>query len=69
LILGRGERFFCYSKSPDQLWDLFNLQLNGYEMWPKPEADHLPLSSNAQVNTLRTGDADLRFYVTAMQDG
>jgi len=23
----------------------------------------------AEVNTLRTGDADLRFYVTTVQDG
>jgi len=24
---------------------------------------------NALINTLRTGDADLRFYVTTVQDG
>jgi len=25
--------------------------------------------SNLSVNTLRTGDADLRFYITTVQDG
>ena len=24
---------------------------------------------NIKINTLRTGDADLRFYITAVQDG
>jgi len=26
-------------------------------------------TSYASINTLRTGDADLRFYVTTVQDG
>jgi len=35
---------------------------------PQPDADHSP-PFTADVNTLRTGDADLRFYVTTVQDG
>jgi len=27
------------------------------------------LSKGRRVNTLRTGDADLRFYITTVQDG
>ena len=30
---------------------------------------HHIIKTNKQVNTLRTGDADLRFYITTVQDG
>ena len=28
-----------------------------------------PTNSKISINTLRTGDADLRFYITTVQDG
>ena len=31
----------------------------------KTHTDYFP----KQINTLRTGDADLRFYITTVQDG
>jgi len=34
----------------------------------RPSSGSLQLSL-ANVNTLRTGDADLRFYITTVQDG
>ena len=33
------------------------------------KARKFPLSLAIMVNTLRTGDADLRFYITTVQDG
>jgi len=35
----------------------------------KPVKDYLVFRINSSINTLRTGDADLRFYITTVQDG
>ena len=32
-------------------------------------ADNKYISCDFSLNTLRTGDADLRFYITTVQDG
>ena len=36
---------------------------------PLSSSDDLALNDMVIVNTLRTGDADLRFYITTVQDG
>jgi len=41
----------------------------GAEMAGECEAENSPPSSGYDINTLRTGDADLRFYITTVQDG
>jgi len=63
----RGNRLFYSLKRPDGLWGPPNLLLDEKE-WKGREVHHSSPSS-AEVNTLRTGDADLRFYVTTVQGG
>ena len=38
------------------------------EMWLYHTGGHVKTGKLA-INTLRTGDADLRFYITTVQDG
>ena len=52
------------------------LHTNHRNEWPKHVADNCnkitfinPSASVGPRNTVRTGDADLRFYITTVQDG
>jgi len=43
--------------------------VNGCEIWRLGKPGPCNKKTSIAVNTLRTGDADLRFYVTTVQDG
>ena len=49
----------CLCACPREAWVL----------WGYCALYSVPLSSVLYINTLRTGDADLRFYITTVQDG
>ena len=69
-----GKRFSLLDTHPERPWGPFSLLYKGncgcYQGMKRLELgfDH-PSLACSMVNTLRTGDADLRFYVTTVQDG
>ena len=55
--------------NPEQEAILYKFVLTRICCEPRTAISHRNLDSWAELNTLRTGDADLHFYITTVQDG
>jgi len=61
-----GEIFGCV-KTIYSFYQLKDYKINNEDAEGGAPFNHVPASH--YINTLRTGDSDLRFYITAVQDG